>query len=218
MNHVRTCICGFSRGASVERSGRGVVKALLAPPIAAVCDGPNSVPTAAPTAPFRAHRNYARDSFRFDPTIDSVFAALSAVMEKPDCMKRKLLRRILAQFCPMISHNVEIYSEVDMLHRRMTREKHQHVAPPLKYSKFSAENRPHFLGHIIRRSSDRLVEIASRMLSDLNCRRPPRRRRKFWTEVVKEDLLELGIERRFKRDVTFRGNGIATGGQILCAI
>ncbi|KAK6739791.1 hypothetical protein RB195_008345 [Necator americanus] len=49
------------------------MKSLLAPPIAAVRDGPTSVPTAASTAPFRArtqmHRNYTRDLCHFGPTI-----------------------------------------------------------------------------------------------------------------------------------------------------
>ncbi|KAK6728744.1 hypothetical protein RB195_006036 [Necator americanus] len=54
-------------------AARSVVKPLLAPPIAAVCDGPTTVPAAAFTMPLRArtqlHCNRTRDSRRFDPII-----------------------------------------------------------------------------------------------------------------------------------------------------
>ncbi|KAK6751949.1 hypothetical protein RB195_003393 [Necator americanus] len=33
---------------------------------------------------------------------------------------------------------------------------------------------------------------------------PPGRKRKFWNEVVKEDLTTLGVDRHFRRDVRFR--------------
>ncbi|KAK6760369.1 hypothetical protein RB195_021731 [Necator americanus] len=48
------------------------------------------------------------------------WAAPATVMEKLDFMERKLFRRPLGYFWPLICHNEELYSEVDMLYRRMT--------------------------------------------------------------------------------------------------
>ncbi|KAK6765098.1 hypothetical protein RB195_025147 [Necator americanus] len=35
-------------------------------------------------------------------------------------------------------------------------------------------------------------------------KKPPGRKRKFWTEVVKEDLRTLGVDRQFRRYMKFR--------------
>ncbi|KAK6749498.1 hypothetical protein RB195_001857 [Necator americanus] len=42
------------------------------------------------------------------------------------------------------------------------------------------------------------------MFPDPNWKRPPDRKRKSWTEVVKEGLRILGVDRQFSRDVKFR--------------
>ncbi|KAK6754395.1 hypothetical protein RB195_013415 [Necator americanus] len=61
-----------------------------------------------------------------------------------------------------------------------------------------------FFGHISRRPADRLVQRVLRSLSGLSWKKPPGRKWKFWTEVVKEDLRTLGVDRQFRRDVRFR--------------
>ncbi|KAK6726916.1 hypothetical protein RB195_004923 [Necator americanus] len=66
------------------------------------------------------------------------------------------------------------------------------------------ENRLRFSGHTLRRPGDRLVQRVLKSLSGSSWKRPPGRKRKFWTEVVKEDLRTLGVDRQFRRDVKFR--------------
>ncbi|KAK6763395.1 hypothetical protein RB195_023918 [Necator americanus] len=65
------------------------------------------------------------------------------------------------------------------------------------------ENRPRFFGHVMRRPSNRLVQVVLRMLPDPNWKTSIGRKRKFWIEVVK-DLRTLGVDRQFTRDVKFR--------------
>ncbi|KAK6753222.1 hypothetical protein RB195_012675 [Necator americanus] len=55
-----------------------------------------------------------------------------------------------------------------------------------------------------RRPPDRLVERILRSLSGSSWKKPPGRKRKFWTDVVKEDLTTLGVDTQFMADVKFR--------------
>ncbi|KAK6737062.1 hypothetical protein RB195_019640 [Necator americanus] len=114
-----------------------------------------------------------------------------------DCIERKLIRRLLGYFRPLVCHNKELYSEVDMVYRRMTRGKRQHLA---RSSEVAKENRLRFFGHVMRRPTDRLAQVVLRMLPDPNWIRPPVRKRKFWTEVVRTH----GVDSQFSRDVKFR--------------
>ncbi|KAK6727189.1 hypothetical protein RB195_005102 [Necator americanus] len=78
----------------------------------------------------------------------------------------------------------------------MTRGRYQHLALP---SKVAEVNRLRFFVHILRRPADRLAQRILRSLSGSSRKKPPGRKRKFWTEVVKEDLRH----RQFRRDVRF---------------
>ncbi|KAK6760406.1 hypothetical protein RB195_021757 [Necator americanus] len=91
-------------------------------------------------------------------------------MERLDCTERKLLRRLLGYFWPRVCHNEDLFAEIDVVYRRMTRGRYQHFAPPSKVAK----------------------------------KKPPGRKWKFWTEMVKDDLRTLGVDRQFRRDVGFR--------------
>ncbi|KAK6755928.1 hypothetical protein RB195_014364 [Necator americanus] len=88
-----------------------------------------------------------------------------------------------------------------MVNLRMTRGEHQHLARP---SEVVVGNHHRFFGHVMRRSSGRFVQLVLRMLTDANWKGPPGRKRKFWTEVVKEDLRTSGVDGQFIRDVKFR--------------
>ncbi|KAK6758622.1 hypothetical protein RB195_016068 [Necator americanus] len=84
----------------------------------------------------------------------------------------------------------------------MTRRRHQHLAPPSEVAKV---NHLRFFDHILRRPADPcLVQRVLRSSSGSSCKKPPGRKRKFWTEAVKEDLRTLGVDRQFRRDVRFR--------------
>ncbi|KAK6764702.1 hypothetical protein RB195_024869 [Necator americanus] len=83
----------------------------------------------------------------------------------------------------------------------MTRGKYQHPAPS---SKVATENLHRLFGHILKRPADHLVQRVLRSLSSSSWKKPPGRKRKFSTEVVKEDLKTLGVDRQFRRDVRFR--------------
>ncbi|KAK6733226.1 hypothetical protein RB195_017154 [Necator americanus] len=122
------------------------------------------------------------------------WAAPSTVMERLDCTDRKRLRLLLGYFWPRVCHNEDLYTEIDVVYRRMTRARHQHLAPPSKVAKV---NRLRFFRHILRRPADRLVQRILRSSSGSSWK-PGR------TEVVKEDLRTLGADRQFRRDVRFR--------------
>ncbi|KAK6741209.1 hypothetical protein RB195_009209 [Necator americanus] len=126
-------------------------------------------------------------------------AAPSTVMERLDCTERKLIR-LLGSFWPRVCHNEDLYAEIDVVYRRMTRGRYQHLAPPSKAAKV---NRLRFFGHISRRPADRLVQRVLKSSSGSSWKKPPGRKRNFWTEVVKEDLRTLGVDRQFRRDVRF---------------
>ncbi|KAK6763783.1 hypothetical protein RB195_024204 [Necator americanus] len=136
-------------------------------------------------------------------------AAPATVLEKLNCMERKLFRRLLGYFWPLVCHNKELYSEVDMVYRRMTRGKRQHLARP---SEVVMGNHLRFFGHVMRRPSDRLVKVVLKMLPDPNWKRPPSRKRRFWTKVVKENLTTLGVHTQFSRDVKFCRQWNSDGG------
>ncbi|KAK6738404.1 hypothetical protein RB195_020487 [Necator americanus] len=126
----------------------------------------------------------------------------STVMERLDCTERKLLRRLLGYFWPRVCmYNEDPYAEIDVVYRRMTRVRHEHLALPSKVAKV---NRLRFFGHILRGSTDRLVQRVLRSSSGSSWKKPPGRKRKFWTEVLKEDLRTFGVDRQFRRDVRFR--------------
>ncbi|KAK6746724.1 hypothetical protein RB195_000161 [Necator americanus] len=124
-------------------------------------------------------------------------AAPSTVMERLECTERKLLRRLLGYVWPRVCHNEEVYAEIDMVDRRMTGGRCQHRAPP---SKLATENRLRFFDHLLKKPADRLVHRAPRSLSVSSWKKPPGRKRKFWTEEVEEDLRTLGVDRQFRRD------------------
>ncbi|KAK6762979.1 hypothetical protein RB195_023618 [Necator americanus] len=125
------------------------------------------------------------------------WATPSTVMEKIDRTKRKLLRRLLGYFWPRVCHSEDLCTEIDVVYRRMTRGRYQHLAPPSKAAKV---NRLRFFGHMLRRPADRLVQRVLKSSSGSSWKKPPGRKRKFWTEVVKEDLRTLGVDRQFRRD------------------
>ncbi|KAK6740649.1 hypothetical protein RB195_008858 [Necator americanus] len=129
------------------------------------------------------------------------WAAPSTVMERLDCTEQKLLRRLLGYFWPKVCHNEDLYAEIDVVYQRMTCGRYQHLAPPSKAAKV---NRFRFFGHILRISAHRLVQRVLKSSSDWSWKMPPGRKRKFWTEVVKEDLRTLGVDSQFRRDVRFR--------------
>ncbi|KAK6741782.1 hypothetical protein RB195_009573 [Necator americanus] len=105
------------------------------------------------------------------------WAAPSTVMERLDCTERKLLRRLLGYFWPRVCHNEDLYAEIDVVYRRMTRRKHQHLAPPSKVAKVNCLR---FFGHILRRPADRLVQRVLRSSSGSSWKKPPGQKRKFW--------------------------------------
>ncbi|KAK6735100.1 hypothetical protein RB195_018348 [Necator americanus] len=117
------------------------------------------------------------------------WAAPSTVMERLDCTERQLLRRLPGYCWRRICHNEDLYAEIDVVYRRMTRGKHQHLAPPSK---------------VLKRPADRLVQRVLRSSSGSSWKKSPGRKRKFWTEAVKEDIRTLGVDRQFRRDVRFR--------------
>ncbi|KAK6747653.1 hypothetical protein RB195_000696 [Necator americanus] len=71
----------------------------------------------------------------------------------------------------------------------MTLGRYQYLAPPSKVAKL---NRLRFFGHILRRPADRFVRQVLSSLPASSWKKPPGRKRKFWTEVAKEELRALG--------------------------
>ncbi|KAK6764748.1 hypothetical protein RB195_024903 [Necator americanus] len=71
-------------------------------------------------------------------------------------------------------------------------------------SKAAKVNRLRFFGHILRRPADRLVQRGLKSSSGSSWKKPSGRKWKFWTEMMKEDLRTLGVDRQFRRDVRFR--------------
>ncbi|KAK6740948.1 hypothetical protein RB195_009039 [Necator americanus] len=57
---------------------------------------------------------------------------------------------------------------------------------------------------IMRRPGDRLVQPVLRSLAGSDWKRPPGQKQNLWTEVMKEDLSTLGLDRQFRRDVRCR--------------
>ncbi|KAK6737703.1 hypothetical protein RB195_020046 [Necator americanus] len=104
------------------------------------------------------------------------WAAPSTVIVRLDCTERKLLRRLLGYFWPRVCHNEDLYAEIDVVYWRMTRGRHQHLAPPSKVAKV---NRLRFFGHILRRTADRLVQRVLRSLPGSSWKKPLGRKRKF---------------------------------------
>ncbi|KAK6756168.1 hypothetical protein RB195_014514 [Necator americanus] len=66
----------------------------------------------------------------------------------------------------------------------------------------ATEDRRRFFGHTLRRPTDRFVLGG---LSGSKWIRPNGQKRKFWTELVKDDLGTLGMHRQYKEDVCFHG-------------
>ncbi|KAK6735409.1 hypothetical protein RB195_018555 [Necator americanus] len=54
-------------------------------------------------------------------------------------------------------------------------------------------------GKLMWKPADRLVQRVLRSLPGSSWKKPAGRKRKFWTEVVKEDLRTLAVDRQFKR-------------------
>ncbi|KAK6749708.1 hypothetical protein RB195_001985 [Necator americanus] len=133
--------------------------------------------------------------------------APSTVMERLDCTERKLLRRLLGHFWPRACHNEDLYAEIDVVYWRMTRGRYHHLAPPSKAAKV---NRLRFFGHILRRPADRLIQRDLRSSSGSSWKKPPGRKRKFWIEVMKEDLRTFAVDRQFRRDVHSGIKGLVT--------
>ncbi|KAK6765296.1 hypothetical protein RB195_025286 [Necator americanus] len=127
------------------------------------------------------------------------WAAPSTGIERLDCTERKLLRRLLGYFWRRVCYSEDLYAEIDVIYRWMTRGRYQHLTPPSKVAKVS---RLRFFGHISR-MADCLVQRVLRSLPCSSWKKPPCRRRNFWTDVVEDDLRTLGVDRQFRRDVRF---------------
>ncbi|KAK6729335.1 hypothetical protein RB195_006408 [Necator americanus] len=75
------------------------------------------------------------------------WTAPSTVMERLEtCTERKLLTRLLGYFSPWVCYNEDLYAEIDVVYRRITRGRYQHLAPPSKMAKV---NRLRLFGHIL---------------------------------------------------------------------
>ncbi|KAK6734674.1 hypothetical protein RB195_018079 [Necator americanus] len=118
------------------------------------------------------------------------WAAPSRVMKRLDCTERKLLRRLLGYFWPRVCHNEDLYAEIDVVYRRMTRGRYQHLAPPSKAAKVKGKVSLRFFGHILRRLADRLVQRVLKSSSGSSWKKPPGQKRKFWTESYEEEEVE----------------------------
>ncbi|KAK6761671.1 hypothetical protein RB195_022669 [Necator americanus] len=77
-----------------------------------------------------------------------------------------------------------------------------HRAPCTVAHKVAKVNRLRFFGHMLSRPAE--VQRVLKSLMGSSWKKPPGRKRKFWTDVVKEDLRTLGVDRQFRRDVRFR--------------
>ncbi|KAK6735323.1 hypothetical protein RB195_018491 [Necator americanus] len=62
----------------------------------------------------------------------------------------------------------------------------------------------HNLKGQLGRPADRLIQRVLRSLPGSSWKKPPGRKQKFWTDVVKKNLRTLGVDRQFRRDVRFR--------------
>ncbi|KAK6736727.1 hypothetical protein RB195_019431 [Necator americanus] len=113
------------------------------------------------------------------------WAAPSTVIERLDCTERRLLRWLPGSFWPRICHYENLYAEIDVVYRWMTRGRYQHLAPPSKLAIEASSTSSEFAGFELKEAT---------WPEDL----------KFWTEVVKEDLRTSGVDRQFRRDVRFR--------------
>ncbi|KAK6734560.1 hypothetical protein RB195_018008 [Necator americanus] len=63
------------------------------------------------------------------------WAAPSTIMERLDCTERKLLRWLHGYFWLRVCHNEDLYAEIDVVYRRMTRGRHHYLVPPSKVVK-----------------------------------------------------------------------------------
>ncbi|KAK6756372.1 hypothetical protein RB195_014655 [Necator americanus] len=61
-----------------------------------------------------------------------------------------------------------------------------------------------FASLVTLRGDRLIVQVVLGMLPVPNLKRPPSRAKKLWTEVVREYVRTLGIDRHFGRDVKFR--------------
>ncbi|KAK6760053.1 hypothetical protein RB195_021537 [Necator americanus] len=95
-----------------------------------------------------------------------------------------------------------------MVHRPKARPEHQNLA---QLSEAVMENRIRFFGHVTTIPSGHFVQVVLRMLPDPNWKRPPGRRRKLWTKVMKEDFRTPGVDKQFSRDVRSRRLGDSDG-------
>ena len=129
------------------------------------------------------------------------WAAPPTTISKIDVTERKLFRRMLGYFYPDVVHTVDLYREVNDLYQSLTRNRHTRLRKP---SEQCTMNRLRLLGHILRRPDGRLTKDALFSVPAPNWKRPAGGSRKLWTEVVKEDLISLNIEKQFGRDRTLR--------------
>ncbi|KAK6756200.1 hypothetical protein RB195_014539 [Necator americanus] len=60
------------------------------------------------------------------------WVAPSTFMERLDCTERKLFGRLLGYIWPRVCHNEDLYAEIDVVCRRMTRGRCQHLASILR--------------------------------------------------------------------------------------
>ncbi|KAK6734972.1 hypothetical protein RB195_018274 [Necator americanus] len=140
--------------------------------------------------------SYERDVQQRCAKTTSAFNSLTKCLWSTPITNEVKLRVYLSAIRPimMVSHNEDLYAEIDVVYRRMTRGRY-HLAPP---SKVANVNPLRFF------EANRLVQRVLKSSSSSSWKKPPGRKRKFWTEVVKEELRTLGVDRQFKRDVRFR--------------
>ncbi|KAK6737376.1 hypothetical protein RB195_019838 [Necator americanus] len=109
--------------------------------------------------------SYERDVQQRCAKATSAFNSLTKCLWLAPITNEIKLRVCLSAIRPImiVCHNEDLYAEIDVVYRQMTLENHQHLAPQSKVAKDSKD-------------------------SGSSWKTPLGRNRKFWAEVVKEDL------------------------------
>ncbi|KAK6735676.1 hypothetical protein RB195_018730 [Necator americanus] len=134
--------------------------------------------------------SYERDVQQRCAKATSAFNSLTKCLWSTPISNQFTLRVCLSAIRPIMMHGPEAWAAPSPVMERLD----------------CTERKPlrRLLGYFWpRRPANRLVQRVLRSLPGTSWNKPSSQKRKFWTEVAKEDLRTLGVDRQFRRDVSF---------------
>ncbi|KAK6762262.1 hypothetical protein RB195_023105 [Necator americanus] len=148
--------------------------------------------------------NYEDDIQQRCAKATSAFNSLTKCLWSTPITDEVKLRVYLSAIRPIMMYGSEIWTAPSTVMERLECTERKLFRRLLGYFWPRVCHNEDLYAKLMWKRADRLVQRVLGSWSGSSWKKAPGRKRKFWTEVVKEDMRTLGVDRQYRRDVKFR--------------